>query len=67
MTTTSEHLVTLTTYINRRDAERLKAVAKAEDRTLAAELRRAISAHLKANENPSSVGDDPQTPALISH
>jgi len=48
MTTTE--IKTLTTYVPAADAERVQALAKASYRTVAAELRVAIRAHINANE-----------------
>ena len=38
--------------------EQLRAVAKREDRTLSAELRRAVAAHVKSAQAGSGAGDE---------
>jgi hypothetical protein len=45
-----------TTYIEPRDAEALRALARAEDRSVAATIRRAVLAHIKANTSESPAG-----------
>ena len=43
--------VTLSTYLPRDEADRLRRLVEAADRPLAREIRRAVVAHLKAAEN----------------
>jgi hypothetical protein len=44
------------TYLEPRDAEMLRALAREADRSYAAEIRQAIRAHIKSNTSESPAG-----------
>lgn len=47
-------IVPLTTYVSPGDAERVRDAAAAADRSVAAEIRRAIAHHLTKSESPAA-------------
>jgi hypothetical protein len=48
--------VAFMTYLEPRDAETLRALARSADRSYAAEIRQAVRAHIKANTSESPAG-----------
>jgi hypothetical protein len=50
---TPDAVVPLTTYLDASDAERLRALTKTTDRSIAGEIRHAIRQHLNTSESPA--------------
>ena len=48
--------VPVMTYLEPRDAETLRALARSSDRSVAAEIRRAICEHIESNTSESPAG-----------
>jgi hypothetical protein len=51
---TPDAVVPITTYLDASDAERLRALTKVTDRSVAGEVRHAIRAHLLTSESPAA-------------
>lgn len=50
---TPDAVVPCTTYLDPSDAERLRALTKLTDRSIAGEIRHAVRLHLKTSESPA--------------
>ncbi len=61
---TPDAVVPLTTYLDASDAERLRALTKVTDRSIAGEIRHAVRQHLLTSESPAGQPSSRNNPGV---